>query len=473
MSSRNRSRLGRQFQLWSKGRIIFAALALIIAEALVTYAQAPTADNTATSINDPAVTDSVTDHLGTIKAKAVDLTHHTSVNGGAWVGEGLGAGPEGTAVRTNIANAGATTTFNLFINNVSPAADNYDLAANTTHTFAALTLPAGWRVRFYRDDGDSSRNAGDTLITNTGDIAVGSEALVFADVTVPAGFTATTLNIFFRSLSPATGVSDIIHNAVTVATQRVITLAPDNSGQTFARGVVVYQYTMNNRGNVEEAANTITLDVTHHIAGFTTVVYYDADDNGVINIGTDPVVVTHGAPGLIPVALPAGGSLPLLASVSAPADATIGTVDVTTLTATVAGDINGVAPPPMVSATDTTTIISGDVSLSKSQSPDIACDGTADVAFGSANISAAPGQCICYQVTATNTARANAKTMVINDTIPAFTTQNTLATITGGGTLNTIITEPGIGHTGAIEANVGMLTPRQTAVLSFCVRINQ
>lgn len=56
---------------------------------------------TATSIDDASVSDTVTDRLGTIVPNAVDMTNDLSVTGGAAAGDGLGAGPEGSAIRTN------------------------------------------------------------------------------------------------------------------------------------------------------------------------------------------------------------------------------------------------------------------------------------------------------------------------------------------------------------------------------------
>ncbi len=391
---------------------------------------------TATSVNDAGVSDTVTDRLGTIQANAVDITNDVSVVGGAVAGDGLGIQPTGeaAAVRTNTTDAGTTTTFNLFINNTGPAADNYDLAASTDNTFATIALPPGWTSAFYLDDGDGIRNAGDTLVTNTGNVAANDEVLVFADITVPAGFAAGTSSIFFQALSSSTSVADVIHDAVTVATDREVTLIPNNNGQTFPSGVTVYQHTIANQGNVDEnnGPSTITIDVTNSVAGFTTVVYHDINGNGVVDVGTDPVIATNGTPGVLPVPLTAGSSVPLLARVSAPAGATIGTVDIATITATTTGDINAVGPPAAAVATDTTTIISGDLTLQKTQALDANCDDAADTGFGPALINADPGDCICYEVTATNTGTANADTIVINDTTPAFTTISAVAATTVG-----------------------------------------
>jgi uncharacterized repeat protein (TIGR01451 family) len=174
--------------------------------------------------------------------------------------------------------------------------------------------------------------------------------------------------------------------------------------------------------------------------------------------------------GTLGVALAPGASVQLLVKVTAPAGATLGSTDTATLTASVAGVINGTAPPANATVTDVTTVISGDLTLTKTQAIDAACDGTADTAFGTSNISAAPGQCVCYSITAQNTGTANATAVVINDTTPAFTTVSRAAAVTVGTIAGT---SPGVGATGLIQANVGVLTPAQQAILTFCVRIDQ
>ncbi len=426
---------------------------------------------TATSINNPAISDTTTDRLDAIQVDAVDVTNDVSVTGGAAAGDGLGAGPEVAAVRTNNANTGTTTTFTLFVNNTGPTTDAYDLAASTDNTFATITLPTGWTVQFFLDDGNGIRDGGDTLIANTGSIPAGSEARVFADVSIPAGFAAGAVDIFFRALSPTSGTSDIIHDTVLVATERSITINPDNVGQAFPGGVIVYQHTLANEGNVDESGvnSTVTLSVTNSLARFNTVVYHDSNGKGIVDVGTDPLVATNGTPGAFPIAIPAGTSVPFLARVAVPPSAVIGTVDVATITATTTGDINAVGPPPVVSVTDSTTVISGDVSLEKTQAIDADCNGVADTAFDIASINANPGECICYEVTATNTGTANTTNSVFNDTTPVFTTLSVAPAVTVG----TITQQPALGANGAIEADVGTLTPLQTSVLSFCVQIDQ
>lgn len=422
---------------------------------------------TARSVNDSTKFDSVTDRLLAITISSVDLTNNAALPGGL----GAGPGPEGAPVVTNTTNAGTTTTFTLFVNNTGPTADNYNLAAGSTAVLAAL--PAGWTVQFYLDNGDSIRNAGDTLVTNTGNVAAGGNVRIFADVRVPVGATAATQDVYFRALSPSSSTSDVKHDAVTVGTQRSLTLVPNNTGQVFPGGTVVYQHTLTNNGTVSEGtpSSVITISVADATAGFTSVVYLDANNNGTVD-PTDPVIDDSLAAGggVFAGPLAPGQNVRLLVKVTAPAGVAIGTVDTATLTVSVTGNINSVPPPANAVATDVTTVLSGDLTLSKQQALDAACDGTADTAFGIANVNAAPAQCVCYRVTANNVGTADATSVVIQDPTPAFTKVSTAATVTAPGTIAG--TSPGVGGTGLITANVGTMTPGQSSVLSFCIRID-
>jgi uncharacterized repeat protein (TIGR01451 family) len=423
---------------------------------------------TATSINDNTKTDTVTDRLVAITASSVDLTNNAALPGAP----GAGAGPEASAVVTNTTNAGTTTTFTLFVNNTGTTVDTYNLSAGSTSAMAAL--PAGWTVQFYLDNGDGIRNAGDTLVTNSGSIAGGANARIFADVTIPAGLAAATQDVFFRVLSPTTAASDIIHDAVTISTQRSLTLVPNNTGQVFPGGTVVYQHTLKNNGTVSEggggAGSTITISTVDSAAGFTSVLYLDVNNNGVVDAG-DTVIddsISAGG-GTFAGPLAPGASVRLLVKVTAPAGAVAGTTDTATVTVTVTGTINSIAPPANAVATDVTSVISGQLTLNKQQAIDANCDGTADTAFGTANINAAPAQCVCYTVTAQNVGTADATSAVIQDPTPSFTKVSKVATVT----LGTIDgTSPGVGSTGLISATVGTMTPGQQAVLAFCVKID-
>lgn len=421
---------------------------------------------TATSVKDPTKSDTVTDRLLAILANSVDLTNNAALPGAP----GAGPGPEATAVITNTTNAGTTTTFTLFVNNTGPSADTYNLAAGSTALLAAL--PSGWTVQFYLDNGDGTRNAGDTLVTNTGNVPAAGNVRIFADVFVPATAVAATQDVFFRVQSPTTSTSDVKHDAVTVGTRRSLTLVPNNTGQVFPGGTVVYAHTLTNTGSVSEGGvdSTIALSIVNGTVGFTSVVYHDANNNGVID-PTDPVIDDSLVAGSSPFAitLAPGASVGLLVKVTAPASAVIGTTDIATLTVSVTGVINTVPAPAPIAATDVTTVVSGDLTLTKQQAVDVACDGTADAAYGITLISAAPAQCVCYRVVALNSGTANATTVVIQDQTPTFTKVSTAATVTVG---SIDASSPAVGSTGLVKANVGTLTPGQSSTLTFCVKID-
>ena len=412
---------------------------------------------TATSKFDSSKTATATDTLTAIAVNSVDLT-----NGGAL---GAGAGPEALPVTTNSTNPGTTTRFTLNVNNgAGSTGDTFNLAASTDSTFVALSLPPGWTVTF--------RDSTETVITNTGIVAAGAIKVVFADVTIPAGQAAIPTpgqNVYFRVLSPSTGATDRKTDAVIVNTVRSVTVTPNNAGQVVPGGSVVYAHTITNAGNVSEntgGANTITLAQVHSQAGFTAIVYLDVNNNNVIDLGD---VAINSAANL--GAFAAGQSKQLLVQVTASSGVGIGVVDTSTLTATTAGTINTLAAPAAAVATDTTTVIAGNIVLLKEQALDALCDGTADTAFDVRTITtgAIPGACIRYRITATNNGTANVLSLVVSDSTPAETTYT--STGPAATTVGTV-TAPGNGVAGSVSATVGTLTPSASVVLTFGVKIN-
>ena len=425
-----------------------------------------TVQKTATSKLDPSKTATGFDTLTTILVNTVDLTN--SINAGTTSNlASLGVGPFATTgagtVVTNATNPGTTTRFTVnVVNAASSTGDTFNLAASTDSTFATSLLPAGWTVVF--------RDSAGTVITNTGIVASGATAVVFADVSVPAGQAAIPLGqpITFRALSPSTGSTDRITDSVIVNTIRSVIVTPNNVGQVAPGGSVVYTHTITNAGNVAENTGgaTITLSLANTQAGFTSIVYLDANNNNIID-ATDPVINT--AADLGPIA--AGASKQLLVKVTASAGVGIGVVNTTTLTATTAGLINTVAAPPAVIATDATTVITGNIVVLKEQAIDANCDGTPEAAYSVATITtgAIPGNCIRYRITATNNGSGSVTNLVVSDATPANTTYSGAAP--ASATAGTVAA-PAPGATGSISTTVGTLTPSAQVVLFFGVRIN-
>ena len=400
----------------------------------------------------------------------MDVTNNAPL-GGTGV-KGTGPGPEATAQVTNAVNPAATTTFIVVANNTGPIADSYNLGASTVSTFASVTLPTGWTVTFKADGGGGACATTGATVTNTGTVNAAASATFCAVVSVPAGYAAGTTDIYFRAVSPTTGAQDTIHDAVTVNALRALTFTPNNTGQTYPAGAVVYNHTLTNTGNVVEGngtVSTITVAAANAQTGWTSVMYYDANNNGVLD-ATDPVIPAAGLQGVLAAGLAPGQSITIFDKVTAPSGALVGVVDATTLTVTTANGTYTSGAPGNAVATDSTTVIAGNVSLVKTQGLDAACSGTPSGGYVLTTITtgAIPGACIDYQITVQNLGSANATAVTVSDATPAFTILSTAPAVTLGAITAPI---PAVGSAGTVTATVGTLTPGQSAVLTFGVKI--
>ena len=420
-----------------------------------------TAQKTARSRVNNTVFAVANDTLTTIGTSTVDLTANAALPGGA----GTGPGPEAAAVVSNNGNPGTTTRFTLYVNNTSTAADSYALAASTDSTFGGITLPAGWSVVF--------RNSGNAIITTSGVIPAGGNSLVYADVTIPAAAVPGATDVYFRALSPTTSAADRLHAAVNVNTSRNLTMTPNNSGTVYPGGVVVYSHLLVNNGNVVEGdgvGSTVNLILTHSQPGWSSIIYYDANNDGIIN-GSDPAVtslnfVSAGAAGLAP-----GESVRLLVKVFAPPGVALGTIDALGISATTVNGTYTSAAPSASAVTDTTTVISGDVTMVKEQALDANLDGVPDGAYSIAQITAGalPGRSIRYRITVTNVGTAPATSLRVYDTTPAYTTYT--STGPASTTVGSVFLVPANGATGPLEFDIGTLNPGQSAIITFGVII--
>ena len=412
-----------------------------------------TVQKTATSKFNPAQSATTTDTLTVITTNTVDLTNNTGRTDSSPVGTAAagnaaitGFGSTGTTtITTNPAIVpGATTTFTLVVNNTSAVADSYNLTA--------VGLPVGWTVVF--------KDAFNATVTNTGVINGGSNKTFTAQVTAAANAAPGTTNIDFASTSPTSGATDVKRDAVVVQAVNSVTLTPNNSGQVFPSGSVVYSHTLTNNGNVSQPITFPGTFLTNSqvAAGWTATLYLDNGATPGVLDATDTAVTNATT-----FNLAAGASQQLFVKVFAPSNAPVGAIDTTTVTATY--------PTGTAVATDNSTVIGGQVTLSKLQALDANCDGTAETAFSLAVITtgANPGACIRYQIIATNVGTTNVTGLVVSDATPTATTYH--ITVPAATTVGTI-TAPAGGATGTISATVGTLTPGQVATVTFGVRID-
>ncbi|MFH1499465.1 MAG: hypothetical protein ABII82_16770 [Verrucomicrobiota bacterium] len=439
-----------------------------------------TVTKTARSGFNPAVSDTGDDVLTVVTGASVDLTNNVALPA-VGLGAGINSGDaNATNIVTNATNPGTTTTFTLVVNNVGPTADSYNLLADDDATFGTVNdMPTGWTVTF---------KSGGTVVSNTGVIQPGANRTITAEVFVPAGNAPGTVPVYFRSRSPVTGSSDIIRDAVTVNTVRELSLQTDNVGQTFPGGSVVFTHTLTNNGNVTEGdagPSIVTLTHTDSLVddGFTSVVHYDTNGNGILD-AADPVVVdvlsAVKAAGLAP-----GEAITLFVKVFAPLGAADSASNATTFTATTTGGaINGTAVPATVDNLDTTNVVRGDLSIVKQQAIDANADGdlldAGDFDYTINQRSAPPGAVIRYRITVTNVGSLDATAITVNDTIPANTTYLNIApgiaaTVAGDGDDEEVTTEPanGAAAPAALLFTIGTLAPSESSVIDFSVLINE
>lgn len=414
-------------------------------------------DKVATSIGNPGVSHTATDVLTAITANTVDLTNDTPLPGAP----GAGAGPEASFVIRNTTNPGTTTRFTLIVNNTGAQADDFAMTASTDNTFGALTLPAGWSVTF--------RNASNSVVTSTGSVPAGGNTLVYADVFVAGGTAAGDVQLFFRARSAVSGASDRIHDAVGVNTVRSLAFAPNNTAQVIPGGFVVYAHLLSNTGNVIEGDNVgsfVSLTRADDQAGWSSAVYWDTNNSGSFDAGDQPISDLSAVGGLAP-----GASVRLFVQVFAPAGAPLAQLNTTTVSATTSNVGYSQPVPAMVQVTDGTTVINGQLTISKSQALDPDCDGVENGAFTTLDLTtgAVPNACIRYEITVTNIGSTAVSGVVINDATPANTVSSNAAS--ASTTLGTI-SVPANGTAGVVTANIGVLGPGQTAVIRFNVRIN-
>jgi uncharacterized repeat protein (TIGR01451 family) len=434
-------------------------------------------NKTATSTVDPTKSATGADTLTAI-AK-VNVTNNAAIGSAGVLG--AGGGPQASPVVTNTTNAGTSTAFILYVNNLGPIADTYALSST-------LALPSGWSVNFKADGGAGNCSTTGAVLTSTASIGAGANALVCAVVTVPAGYAAGTVDFNFRAQSATTGSLDTINDAVTVSagSVRSLTFAPNNTGQASAGGTVIYSHTITNTGNVIEGAlnggSTIVLTNANTQTGWTAVQYYDINGTGVF-AANDPVIPAAGLQSVLAAGLAPGKSIVIFDVVQAPAGAANGVVDTTTLTLTTTNNAGAAgytsAVPAVVSVTDSTTVVAGNVTLVKTQVLDATCAGTITTGFSSAAIStgAIPGACVDFQLTVQNVGSTNATAVTVSDATPAYTTLSALPapviTYPGTAVTGATITAPTAGTAGTVSATFPTLTPGQSAVITFGVKIQQ
>ena len=422
---------------------------------------------TLTPVSNPSKTDTIKLIITDVVNATVDLTNGDNTDtttGGPTAGS---SGQDtGVPVDTKTTAPGTAVTFPLSVTNNSATPDNFNLSSTG--------LPSGWTVQYYVDADGNGVPDGGAAITNTGNIPAGSTVNLIAVVTPSANQAPITQNVVFTVSSPATGLTDSMTDQVVVSTKRSLSLTADNVGQVAPGGTVTYTHTLTNNGTITEGttAGSLPYTLTNNQPGWTTTLYVDLNNDGLADnnelvTGNDlgALIATYNPDNDSTSGLEAGQSIKLLIKVEAPANATAGVQNSNVLTVSPT-TVSGTATAP-VSNTDLTTVNDGQIRLVKEQALDADCDGTADTSFTQNNLSAKPGTCVVYRITATNEGNVPVTTVKINDTVPTYTTlvsgsqsnNNTSGTVTVNGV--------------AITNSVASLSGNTSAQLQFTVKIDE
>jgi len=416
---------------------------------------------TAQSANGGPTNDVTGRFTGAVLGTTVDLENAN--------GTGDGPDPVGSPTQvTTATNPGEPVTFPMIVQNSGPTAETYDLSLPTP-------LPAGWTVRFELPDG--------TPITNTGVIPGNGQQNIVVVVTPPADALPGDTPVQVAVVSPTSGQGDTLTDTVTVNQIIDVSLTTDQAVQGAPGGVIDVPHVLTNEGNV-----AITEGAIGPVGTFSTfagALFWDVNGDRVLD-GGDVVIdniadVTGG--------LPVGGIISVIHRIQVPSNGAVGYSETETLTLETA--LNGPdeatagtaidSDPSNNSVDDTVVVFSGDMVLSKKQALDADCNGGEPAsAFTAGNVSAKPGQCIRYEITASNTGTDNASTVTIRDTVPAYTTLTECPS--GGSSQCAVIVSPGgssvtaqpaEGNGGSLESTHGTLIPGAPASLSFTVKIDE
>ncbi|MBF7694786.1 DUF11 domain-containing protein [Acinetobacter rathckeae] len=418
-------------------------------------------DITATSVTNTSIKNSTRDRLiNTVAVGESDL--YNSNNSG--VGVGNVSGSSGQPLLTKSAVKGTDVVFPLSIKNSSTTSNNYNLyasSANIDINNISTTLPSDWTVKFYNGDASCQNLQGE--ITNTGTLASGAVKQYCAVVSVPENTTLSSLQLWFAMKSPMNNQGDSIKDQVNVVVRK-LTLANDQQGRINVGGTVVYVHTLKNTGTVVEgdSSGKVMLKVAPQNSndGFIYTLYYDANNNGVLD-EADPIAndlfVTGG--------LNPQSSVQLLLKVQAPTTATNGMSSIANVTVSASNTVQGLTLTS-VQNTDVTTVDPTQLRLIKEQSKDEYCvlTNVTTATYTGTPLMIKPNQCLTYRLTVKNDGSTKAGNVVINDVVPAYSIlRSNLAPSVSKGTV--------VVSGKQISGNVGELAPQEQAILYFSIQV--
>ena len=428
----------------------------------------------AQSISDSSKTDTVLDKTSLVQgvaARIVDLVNspETAANGAGNGNVSNGNLPWKTLAGVN----NQTVVFPLTVRHTGQAT-SYSFSADADNNFATVALPADIRSVRYFATSTTNCSALGAEITSTRLLNDGESQLYCAvvEIRADAKTTAQPIPIYFKvtssslpSSAPNNGY-DVIQNAITInsnASQGGVSLEPDLRGQIAPGGSIVYSHILKPWGTSVLSA-TDNLSVANDRTGFTTTLYYDANNDGQLD-ASDPMIQNLSV--VNAAILSSKAPIRIFNKVENTAYNTVGVVNTSIIS------LKNSAGTVLDTATDITTITTAPVRLTKLQAKDNNCDGVADTAYTS-NIlpitrnADGSGQCVLYQLTVKNLGASAIGRFNFYDYTPEAMVMSKAPTCTSceSGSLSA----PALGQTGAIKGSVAAIKSNESHSLEFGVK---
>lgn len=323
-----------------------------------------------------------------------------------------------------------------------------------------FTFTSGQTLAFDAAAGDTVVEPSTTPITSTGSLAANASANVIAVVTIPAGTSPVLTpgdNIIFTATSNNdTNISDPITDFIIISEFRDFKLDIDRSGSAPSPGTLFYEHTITNTGNVDDMTFDLSFAGTAN-AQFT----YQTLTTGGASITTTPP-------------LDPGETYTFQVKVDIDGGVASNTTHIQIIRATDSSDNTNYRDN-----TDTTTVVAGFVTITKSVA-NITNPGL------TATNEAYPGDILEYTITFTNIGTQNALNVKITDLIPAYSTYvdetmeiNGVSKTDASGDDQAFSNESVLPYgvtfhvgTGADSANGGTVAPGASGTVSFRVMVN-
>lgn len=428
----------------------------------------------AQSITDSAKTDTVQDRTSLIQSTAsrlVDLFNSPETTGNGTGNGNVSNGGLPWKTLTGVNNK--TVVFPLTVRHTGQAT-TYNFSADADNNFATVALPTAISsVRYFSTSTtDCSVLGAEISSTRLLDNDESQLYCAVVEIRADAQSTSQPIPIYFKVTSsnltasaPSNGY-DVIQNAITInsnASQGGVSLEPDLRGQIAPGGSIVYSHILKPWGTSVLAA-TDSLSITNDRTGFTTTLYYDANNDGQLD-ATDPMIQNLSV--VNAAILSSKAPIRIFNKVENTAYNTVGVVNTSVIS------LKNSVGTVLDTATDITTITRAPVRLTKLQAKDNNCDGVADSAYTSNVLpitrnADGSGQCVLYQLTVKNLGASAIGRFNFYDYTPEAMVMSKAPTCTTceAGSLSA----PALGQTGAIKASVAAINSNESHSLEFGVK---